>query len=78
MVSFYYSKSFLTIPQKSLYSFVYELIYMLLGNNNLVWKFQLLYVCLLAEVAVSLAIVCVCYYCFYHFDSFYNHFFLLT
>ena len=58
--------------------FVYELIYMLLGNNNLVWKFQLLYVCLLAEVAVSLAIVCVCYYCFYHFDSFYNHFFLLT
>ena len=54
---------------------VYELIYKLFGNNNLIWKLQFRYVGLLVEVSVSLSIVC--YYCFYCFGSFYKHRFSL-
>ena len=71
--SFNYLKTFLTVRNKILF-FLYDSVYTLFGNNNLVWKFQLLYVCLLAEVAVSLGIVSVCFCCFYHFGSFCKHF----
>ena len=35
---------------------VYESIYKLFGNNNLIWKLQFRYVGLLVEVSVSLSI----------------------
>ena len=54
---------------------VYESIYKLFGNNNLIWKLQFRYVGLLVEVSVSLSIVCYC--CFYHCGSFYKHRFSL-
>ena len=61
---------------KLLCFFVFELIYKLFGNNNLVWKLQFRYVGLLVEVSLSLSIV-FCY-CFYYFDSFYRHCFSLV
>ena len=70
-VSFYYWKTFLTMSNKLLYFFVYELIYMLFGSNNFVWKLQLRYIGLLAELSVSSSNVYCC--CFYSFDSFYKH-----
>ena len=75
MVSFYYSKTFLTMPIKLLYFSVYELICKLCGNNNLIWKLQFRYVGLLAEVSNCLSIAC--YYCFHYFDGFCKHYFSL-
>ena len=43
--------------------FVFELIYKLFGNNNLVWKLQFCYVGHLVEVSLSLSIVF--YYCLF-------------
>ena len=63
------------MSNKLLYFFVYELIYMLFGNNNFVWKFQLRYVGLLVELSISSSNVYCC--CFYCFDSFYKHCFSL-
>ena len=63
------------MSNKLLYFFVYELIYMLFGNKNFVWKFQLRYVGLLAELSISSSNVYCC--CFYCFDSFYKHCFSL-
>ena len=40
MVCFYYSKTFLTIPNNLLYFSGYELICNIFGNNNLIWKLQ--------------------------------------
>ena len=76
MVSFfYYSKTFLTVPNKLLNFSVYELICMLFGNNNLIWKLQFRYAGLPVEVSISLGIACYC--CFYYFHSFYQHCFSL-
>ena len=38
------------MPNKLLYFSVYELIYMLIGNDNLIWKLQFRHVGLLVEV----------------------------
>ena len=58
-----------------MYFFVYELIYMLFRNNNLVWKLQLHHLGLLVELSISSSNVYCC--CFYYFDSFYKHCFSL-
>ena len=44
---------------------------MLFGSNNFVWKLQLRYIGLLAELSISSSNVYCC--CFYCFDSFYKH-----
>ena len=67
-------KFFLIIFNKRFYFFVYKLIYMLLGNNNLVWKLQLFYVGLFVEFSISSSNLCCC---FYYFNSFYKHCFSL-
>ena len=46
-VECYYSKTFLAMPNKLLYFSVYELIFKLFGNNNLIWRLQFCYVGLL-------------------------------
>ena len=56
------------MPNKLLYFTVYELIYTLFGNNNLIWKLQFRYVGLLVEVSIFSSIAC--YYCFYFFCFF--------
>ena len=58
-----------------MYFFVYELIYTLFRNNNLVWKLQLHHLGLLVELSISSSNVYCC--CFYYFDSFYKHCFSL-
>ena len=59
-VSFYNWKTFLIMSNKFLYFFVYELMYMLFGNNNLVWKLQLRYVGLLVGFSISSSNVYCC------------------
>ena len=56
MISFYYSKTFLIMSNNLLHFSVYESIYKLFGNNNLIWKLQFRYVGLLVEVSVSFSI----------------------
>ena len=55
---FLYSKTFLIMSNKLWNIFVYVLIYMLFGNNNLLWELHFRYVGLLEEISVSLGIVC--------------------
>ena len=61
------------MSNKVLHFFVYELIYMLFRNNNLVWKLQLHHLGLPVELSISSRNVYCC--CCYYFDSFYKNFF---
>ena len=57
-ISFNYSKTFLTVRNKILF-FLYDSVYTLFRNNDLVWKLQLLYVCLSCR-SCSLLRHCMC------------------
>ena len=73
--SFYYWQTFLIMSNMNFLTFCIELIYMLFGNNNLVWNLQLCYVGLLAELSISSSIICCC--SCYYFNSFYKNCFSL-